>query len=364
MICPDDGKIQAYIDKELNEIEMVEIEDHISTCEKCKRRYEKLKTIDSFVFEKFSYYGRDEIKRPKYENVRFLEEKINKKGEFSFMNRYKKTIVAASLGVVITSCVAVQPIRAAISNAVSIFRASDIKGINVTLEDIQKLEKEIESKNMDINIDKIGKVKQEGGENKKVTIEEAKKEIPFNLYMPKSIEKRAPENVNLVRSSKIDFTLNIENINSLMKSLGAKKVFPVALDQKTFTLNLPDTISMDYSDEKSYITITEGKVPEITGPSEENINEVVDALSELPILPSNIQKQLKGIKDWKNTLYVPNFEGSLEELEINGVKAFGHFENNGEYKSSGILFLKDGVLVGINGNVDRNEIIEIAKSMR
>lgn len=364
MICPNDGKIQAYIDEELNEVEMIWIQEHISICEKCKERYEKLKSIDSFVFEKFSGYGKTEILRSKQTKIRFVKEKINKKGEYNFMNRYKKTIIAASLGVVITSCVAVQPIRAAISNAVSIFRASDIKGINVTLEDIQKLEKEIEAKKMDINIDKIGKVKQEGGEQKKVTVEEAKKELPFNLYMPKNMEKRIPQNVNLVGETKIDFTLNVENINSLIKSLGGKKEFPVALNQKNFAVNLPATVSMEYSDEKTYITITESKVPEITGPSEEEINEVADALSELPILPANIQKQLKGIKDWKNTLYIPNFEGSLEELDINGVKAFGHFENNGEYKNSGILFLKDGVLVGINGNVDRNEIIEIAKSMR
>lgn len=364
MICPNDGKIQAYIDDELNETEMEEIERHISECEKCKKSYESLKSIDNFVFEKINDYGNGESTSFNNKKSKYLEQEIYKKGEFNFMKRYKKTIIAASLGVVITSCVAVQPIRAAISNAVSIFRASDIKGINITLDDVKKLQKELESKTMDINIDSIGKVKQEGGEYKKVTLEDAKKEIPFNLYMPKNMEKRTPENVNLVRATKIDFTLNVENINSLMKSLGGKKVFPVALDQKTFTLNLPDTLSMDYSDEKSYITITESKVPEITGPSEENIKDVVDALSELPILPANIQKQLKGIKDWKNTLYIPNFEGSLEELDINGVKAFGHFENNGEYKNSRILFLKDGVLVGINGNIDRNEIIEIAKSMR
>lgn len=280
MRCPNEGSIQAYIDGELNEIEMKEIKSHLLQCERCRKFYEDLKLTDKFVFEKMNNYSKGYRNNESVIKSISVQDNIKKKGEYSFMKKYKKVIVAASLGFVLTSCIAVTPIRAAIGNAVSIFRANDIKSINVTLDDMKKLQKNMESHTANIEIDNIGKVTQEGGEQKTVTMEEAKKEVDFNILVPESIKNI--NNVSLEKKTKIDFTLNVENINQLVKSLGSKKLFPKELDGKTFSLTLPTSLNFEYNDASSskYVRISEGKIPEITGPSEENINEVVSVLSE------------------------------------------------------------------------------------
>lgn len=361
MKCPSEGSIQAYIDKELDDIEIKEIEMHLFQCEKCKEIYKNLNSVNNFAMEKFQDYKKEfDIHDLKTENMNI--EMKNKKGVFKNMKKYKRMAVAACAALVLTTCFTVEPIRAAVINAVSIFRVKDIKSVNISLDDVKKLEKSLEDHKSDINIDKIGKVKTQGGEVKDVTIEEGKKLLPFTVLLPKNMPEKSVKNISISKPSKIDFTLNVENVNQLLKSLGETKTFPKDLDGKTFSLNIAGTLNINYKDAENNkdIYITESKIPEIIAPTNANVDEIFNALSGLSILPSDLQKQLKSMKDWKSTLYVPNVGNNVEEMNINGMKAIGYFEKN----DSSILVLKDDVLISVSGNADKNKLLEIVKSMR
>lgn len=364
MKCLNEGSLQSYIDGELTDIEMKEVETHLFQCEKCKKLYKELNSINSFAMEKLQDYKNEfNINHMKPEDIN-IEIKI-KKGEFKNMKRYKKVAAAACAALVLTTCITVKPIRAAVINAVSIFRAKDIKSVNISLEDVKKLQNELEKRNGDINIDKIGKVKYEGGDSTGVTIDEAKKILPFAIPLPKNLSQNDISNAFVIKPSKTDFTLNVENINGLLKSLGGKQTFPKNLDGKTFSFNLAGTLNIDYKDSKTNkkIYITESKMPEILAPADANIDELFNALSDLSVLPTNMQKQLKSMKDWKSTLYIPNVGDKAEELNIDGLKAIGYFGSSG-YKQPSILILKDDILISISGNVAKDDLIQIAKSMR
>lgn len=361
MKCPSEGSIQAYIDKELNDIEMKELEMHLFHCEKCKEIYKELNSTNSFSMGKLQDYKKEfDINNIKTGNMNI--EIKNKKGAFKDMKKYKNIAVAACAALVITTCVTVKPIRAAVIDMVSIFRAKDIKSVDISLDDINKLEKALEERNADINLDKIGKVKCQGGEEKTITIEEAKKALPFTVLVPKNISEKNTESIIMNTPAKVDFTLNVKNVNELLKSLGGKQVFPNDLDGKTFSLNMAGTLNIRYKDASNNkdISVTETKVPEILAPAGANVDEIFNALSELSVLPPQMQKQLKSMKDWKSTLYVPNVENKVEEMTIDGMKAVGYFENN----YSSVVLLKDDTLICVNGDVNKNEIIEIVKSMR
>ncbi|AKA69587.1 anti-sigma factor family protein [Clostridium scatologenes] len=368
MRCLSEGIIQAYIDEELNDIEMKEVEMHLFQCKKCKEVYKELKSINNFAMDKLKDYKKN-FNITSIKPVNMDSDRKNKKGEFKIMKKYKKITVAACVALAITTCVSVQPIRASVINAVSIFRATDIKSVNISLEDVKKLKSELEKNKSDINIDKIGKVKYQGGEQKNVTIDEAQKTLPFTILYPKNMPSKNIKNISINKPSKCDFTLNIENINELLKSLGGKKLFPKNLDGKTFSLNTGGTLNIFYEDytNGNHIAVSESKIPELIAPDNASVDEIFNAISDLSILPYDMQKQLKSMKDWKSTLFVPNVENKSEEMTINGMKAIGCFDNNknsNESRHSYILMLKDDILISIDGNADKNELIEIAKSMR
>jgi len=362
MKCLNEGTIQAYIDGELNDIEVKEVEMHLFQCERCEEIYKGLNSANCFVMEKMEHYKK-EFNIPQIKTGNMNIEVKSKKGAFKDMKKYKNIAIAACAAIVLTTCFSVTPIRAAVLDAVSIFRAKDIKSVNISLEDIEKLQKGLENHLADINLDKIGKVNFQGGEQQNVlSMDEAKKAMPFIVLTPKNISEKNVERIFIDKPAKIDFTLNVDNVNQILKSLGGKKVFPKELDGKTFSLNLAGTINIDYKDaaNNKNINIMETKAPELLAPAEANVDEIFNALSELSVLPPQMQKQLKSMKDWKNTLYIPNVGNQLEEMNIDGMKAIGCFEGN----TSSILVLKDDLIVGINGNVNKNEIIEIVKSLR
>ncbi|ADL50210.1 anti-sigma factor family protein [Clostridium cellulovorans] len=365
MKCPNEGLIQAYIDKELNDFEMKEIEIHLSQCEKCKETYTELNSLNKFTLEKLNVYKEDfNVSNLKPTNLNI--EMKSKKGVFKDMKKYKNIAVAACAALAITTCVTVEPIRATIIDAVSIFRAKEIKSVDISLSDINDLEKALQEHKTDIDIDKIGKVNFHGGERKTVTLDEAKTTLPFTLSLPTALSDKTIESVVIDEPSKIDFTLNVENVNEILKSLGGKNIFPKDLDGKTFSFNTSGILNVSYRDvaDNKHISVTESKVPELLAPADANVDEIFNALSELSVLPPNIQKQLKSMKDWQNTLYVPNVENEFEELDLGGTKAVGHFEDTNENKNSYVLILKNDVLISLYGNVDKNEILEIAKTMR
>ena len=361
MKCLNEGTIQAYIDGELNDIEIKEVEMHLFQCERCEEIYKGLNSANCFVMEKMEHYKK-EFNIPQIKTGNMNIEVKSKKGAFKDMKKYKNIAIAACAAIVLTTCFSVTPIRAAVLDAVSIFRAKDIKSVNISLEDIKKLEKALGENLTDINIDKIGKVKMQGGQQKNVTMEEAKKSLPFTVFVPQNMSGKTLERMTIDEPAKIDFTLNVENVNKILNSLGGKNVFPKELDGKTFSLKLAGVLNMEYRDASGNknISIMESKAPEIIAPAEANVDEIFNALSELSVLPPEMQKQLKSMKDWKNTLYIPSVGNNLEDMNIDGMKAIGCFDGN----YSSVLVLKDGILVAVNGNVSKTEIVEIVKSMR
>ena len=59
MKCPNEGSIQSYIDGELNDIEMKELEMHLFQCEKCKEIYVELNSANSFAMGKLYDYKKE-----------------------------------------------------------------------------------------------------------------------------------------------------------------------------------------------------------------------------------------------------------------------------------------------------------------
>lgn len=362
MKCPSEGKIQAYIDEELSSEENDEIEMHIFLCKKCKETYNILNNLNNFSYTKVEAYKEYPIKTDaglKPLNIKTI--KYNK-GVLEMIKPYKKAIIAACAALLITTCIKVQPIQAAISNAVSIFRVQNIKSVNISLDDIKKLETALQSKKTDIQIDNIGKVNYTGGNYRLATLEEAKNKLSFNSLIPQNTQGAVLEKIGIDDASKIDFTINVANVNQVLQSLGGKTLLPKNLDGKTFTLDFSDKLDLFYKtkDSNKQFNIFQCKSPEVNAPSDVNVTEILNCISDLSILPNDLQTQLKSIKDLKNTLYVPNIGNKMEEVNIDGLKVMLYSDNN----NTSAVFIKNEVLFDISGSINKDETIQIIKSMR
>lgn len=375
MNCPDEGMLQAYIDKELTYDENKYIDIHLLECASCREKLRQITENNTFAMNRIKEYKKSidsltdiEIKPFKPEKETFLD--FINRGVELIMYKYKPAAAAIISAALIVTCVAVQPVRAAVSNALSIFRVDNVKSVNISLDEIRQIEDEIQNHKSEINMDKLGKVTTTGGQKEFLTLEKSKTITDFKpLFLPE--EYNINLSINSIDPTSINFNLNVDNVNDVLKSLGAKKLLPQSLNGKTFTVNIPRELNLQYIINGRSYNIIETKTPEILAPEDVNTDEIYNSLVDLPIIPADLQRQLKSIKDWKSTMYIPFVKSSMEEVNINGNKGYATDINslNSKAKSSdthneAVLWYKDGVFYGIQGPGSKDDLIKLAEAMR
>lgn len=367
MKCLEKDLLQAYIDGELEIGSRKNIETHIDNCAECKRELAVLKENNDFVFAKLQNYKQhfEESKVPRSPQLELKNKNSNMERVNKNMSMRKRFVAVACAALLVITCITVQPVRAAISSALSIFRVENMEGITVTLEDIQEIQTNLSKGEGEINLDKLGKVKLQGGKSRSATNKDVENLADLDVAFP-STDIGEALSMNVVEPGSVDFTLNTKNVNQIMKSYGATKLLPDDINGKTFKVKIASQVTMNYSVNNEPIVIMQTKSPEIIVPEGVNADEVYNAIVDMPIIPENLQSQLKSIKDWRNTLYIPVADSEMSGVEINGVKGFmtkDYGDTKDDYENA-VIWQNKGVIYAVSGKVDEDEILKIARSMR
>lgn len=367
-MCYEDGLWQAYLDQELDSEKMQEMTHHLQTCTACQHTLESLKEQQLLVSKLLGEYRNDKEKG-NYSSLKgwfVLQEKIKaknkRKGVLQMKNISKKVAVAA-VAAVFGASLFLTPVRSAAAQFLQIFRAEKLATISISYNDMDEMRRAIEEGAKKIDFDAIGSMEfEETRENKNVDLEELREIAQFPVKLPEALPseyKFTEANVSMPFRAK--FKLNAPNVNQLIEGLGGTKFIPEEMDGKEFTIEVPQTVVIDYAKpDRGYIVICEGRSPEIKAPGDVNIEDLKDAVLELPVLPRELKSQLAGIKDWQHTLVIPNIEGSSQEVTVKGHKGVFVQEEHSEQVT---MELKDkeaseGVDVNIDGEEHKAVVVD------
>lgn len=365
-LCYDEGTIQAYIDGELKSDEKEKLEKHMKCCIKCRKMYDNLKSNDNFV--------RSTLKAdiPDIDYIRNnIKMKKERKGAF-FMHKYKKFISIAAMLVFVLASIYIVPVQKAEAKILSIFRISKFQTVNLSMDDIQKMQSEFNQKGLNhIDLKQYGKVTSDlSPMSTYATLDEFKKNSDFNIklpsYIPASYDIQGQ--INAQNEERLDITPNVDSINSLIKSFGGKTFLPNSVNGKTFTIKAGNTVNINYlssSNPDDTINIGITKVPDINVPDGVDINSIRSAIINLPFLPDDIQRQLQSIDDWKNTIPVPvdADHQKSQNIDINGNEGI-LITSSTTPSYTDIAWIENGVIYGVNSTLPQSEVIKIAKSFK
>jgi hypothetical protein len=365
--CLSVNLIQAYIDNEGTCEERAHVEKHLATCEACQTLKDQMNEANQYCAVHLEHYKEDvEIFQVPLAPVTSLKKNNQTLKGANHMKAYKKVLIAAcTLGVLVTG-MTIEPVRAAVGDVVSIFRANDIKTVDISLGDLKQIENAISSKKGEINIDNLAQIKQTGGEFKEISAEAAKTAVSFPIAPIEGLKDKTPTSVNMTTPLQVEFTLNIENVNGLMTTLGAKQLFDKELDGKKFSILMPATVTMDYKldDKNGYVNYSQTKLPEIIAPEGTDMKELVSAISSLGILPAELQSKLKSMTDLDKTLYLPNVDGTMKPININGLDIYASFSTSNDYKNGTAMWLEDGILKIVSGSFDQSGLEALIKGAK
>ncbi|MDP4093785.1 MAG: DUF4367 domain-containing protein [Bacillota bacterium] len=374
MKCPTIDILQAYIDGELDIACKKDIESHIVTCEKCGAAYRELKENDNIVFGaviKYKQYMDENINpvqkpfKAKGTSLTNRRIKSEKKGFVQGAYKYRKIAAAVITAMLITTCISVQPIRAAVSNVLSIFRTDSMTGIHITAKDIMEIQDQLRSKTPNIDLKDMGHISYSGGQQKHITLSQLKDITDIKVQLPGSFKDLTPD-ITVAGASSMSFNFNVPKVNSIIKSFGVTEFLPESINGKTFQLNTPEMVNLSYIINGISCSIVQTGSPEIIVPEGVDADSLYKSMTKLPFIPENIQKQLTAYKDWKTTIMVPVFDQQTEEVSINGTVGYLYSQpgNKSGIQQSELIWYDNGTIRAISASLSRDELLSLAESMR
>lgn len=101
-------------------------------------------------------------------------------------------------------------------------------------------------------------------------------------------------------SQKITMMLNVDELNKAMQRVGATKSLPESMDGKEIAFSTHESVNYDLgTDQDHWATLTQMQAPEITVDPSVDTEKAVDAVLQLPILPSDLKEKVKRTAFWQ-----------------------------------------------------------------
>ncbi|WP_026593773.1 anti-sigma factor family protein [Bacillus sp. UNC437CL72CviS29] len=391
MKCQDIGFIQAYLDGELNRDERKQYIQHLDHCKACQKALEEVSKLNQWgevvLDDEFTNVSEEididveqawktfeqNIQNHKMEETNSEESK--KKGRWHNMKKSsKRWITAAAAAAVVCVSLTVPEVRAGANNLLSIFRVKDVQFVQLTDSDLREIEGWISNmEEGEKSIKGIGKIGiKDNGSKKDAHFQSEQQAREAGYAVPKVPNGYRVTNVDVNSSFIMQFELDTEKANKLLKQLQSNTEFESALNGKQFSITVPESVRTQIEVEGnrtsrafSYNVID---APKISVPEGVNVTKLQKTVLELPIIPGNVKTQLAGIQDWTHTLPIPYVAkgAKVSETKVQGVKAVLY---SAEYENV-LIWEKDGKMHMVEQHKEQekelnaNDLIKLANELK
>ncbi|MEI4799757.1 zf-HC2 domain-containing protein [Bacillus sp. FJAT-51639] len=346
MKCQDIGFIQSYLDGELNRDERKQYIQHLDQCKACQQKLEEVSKLNQWeqviLNDEFANFSQeididvDQAWKTFEQNIRTHKtEEINseeskKKGRWHNMKKSsKRWITGAAAAAIVCVSLTVPEVRAGASNLLSIFRVKDVQLVQLTESDLHEIEGWISHmEEGEKSIKGIGKIGiKDNGSKKDAHFQSEQQAREAGYAVPKVPNGYHVTSVDTNPSFIMQFELDTEKANKLLKQLQSNTQFESALNGKQFSITVPESVRTQIDVEgnrtSSGFSYNVIDAPKISVPEGVDVAKLQKTVLELPIIPGNVKTQLAGIQDWTHTLPIPYVakDAKASETKVQGVKA-------------------------------------------
>ncbi|HEY3374909.1 MAG TPA: zf-HC2 domain-containing protein [Candidatus Aquicultor sp.] len=389
-MCYNEGTLQAYLDRELPGRKRWEIEAHIATCAKCSAMLARLEEANEVAKVGLSAFAKDisstsittDAAWQRLTHDERFGTPAQKKGAYMMLqSRAKAILIPVAAAAIIAVSFSFAPVREAAAGFLNIFRVEKVQTITISQDDLQQMQHLGGANGGKVDIKNLGKFETTGFKEPVMsTAAEAKKAVDFDLKTA-DIAGYGAAAYKISPAFSANFTLNVEQANSIIKVFGGSKALPASLDNKTFSVKVPTVATAEYKNAAGKaVTVAEARSPELVLPEGTDPAVVRDALLGMP-LPENFKAQLRGITDWTSTLVIPNINGTAKDVTVNGTsgvfitppkdipqdmreKGAKALEGASVGSMGGLIWQKDGVVYAVGGEVTLEQAQAIASSLK
>jgi hypothetical protein len=168
-------------------------------------------------------------------------------------------------------------------------------------------------------------------------------------------------------ASETRLTFDRQRTREYFDSINRKDLsLPERLHGSTLVVGLPPIVVLEYAtaDNKPSVMIGQAREVQVGVEGTASLEEVRNFLLGLPDLPPDVARQLRSIQDWTSTLPIPVPVDKMtwQETQIAGAQAYILNDNTG--LGSGVIWQRDGRILGVAGPMKATDLRKVAESLR
>jgi hypothetical protein len=141
---------------------------------------------------------------------------------------------------------------------------------------------------------------------------------------------------------------------------------PDRLHGASLVVSLPPIVMLEYagSDTKPAVMIGQAREVQVGVEGNASLDEVRSFLLGLPNVPPDLARQLRSIQDWTSTLPIPVPVDKLTWQETTIAGASGYILNDNTGLGSGVIWQRDGRILGVAGPMKATDLRRVAESLK
>ncbi|MCC7104700.1 MAG: hypothetical protein IT307_06120 [Chloroflexi bacterium] len=203
------------------------------------------------------------------------------------------------------------------------------------------------------------------------SLSEASQKVGFKVVQPdaSTLPNGLPTTPKILVSppNEVRFTFDRSKVQAYLQQNGKKNLtMPASLDGASLVLSVPAAALLQYGDPRGSQGLLIGQTREVTGGVEgrATLDEARDVLLDVGGWDPDTVRQLRSIRDWKNTLPIPIPVDRVnwKDAKIGGGQGLILADNTGV--GSAAIWENGGRVFGIAGTYKASEIQRVADSIR
>lgn len=173
--------------------------------------------------------------------------------------------------------------------------------------------------------------------------------------------------VRFAPPSETRLTFDRQKTREYFDSINRKDLaLPERLHGSTLVVALPPIVMLEYAtaDNKPAVMVGQAREVQVGVEGTASLDEVRNFLLGLPDLPPDLARQLRSIQDWTSTLPIPVPVDKMTWQETNIAGAQAYILNDNTGLGSGVIWQRDGRILGVAGPMKATDLRRVAESLR
>jgi hypothetical protein len=392
MNCPSDSILRAYLDKELEPAELMELQEHLQSCPVCQERVATLSAAAVRVSSQLAALdapasaleANPQIALARFkanlpvaeERVPFFSRLFGRRWRFAWSASLAVAVIAISLMFPAT--------RSFAQRLLATLRIERVQTVTLDLESMsagtshQSLE--ALSKILSDNVVITANEKGFSADSQSAATQAAG--FPVRRI---STRTDAPS-FEISGAHAFHMTIQRDRLQDILDQAGRSDlILPATLDGATVSVQMPRSVAVTYgscknmhqnnsaqpssTSEDPCLALIEAPSPTINVPSDLNLQQLAEIALQLAGWSPDKARAFCQTVDWQSTLVlpIPRNVDSYESVSINGVRGtLMHFPSkyNANAPSFGLIWVDNGIIYSLIGKGDSSSAVQLASSLQ